>query len=167
MGRSQPHARKRSPHSIRLWEAAGCWSPRRSSWWACTWTRSLTNSRTLGSSVQSTRDTQGGSELTSFRARQLTLSEEGKHWPVRHCSTHLTNSSPWDLPPTAFHTSCMPWLVLRIFLKFLKGKQTPNKQWLTSVCCSALAKWCQAWHNEQPVLTCIVTPVKESQTRHY
>lgn len=35
---------------------------------------SLTNAHTLGSSVQSTRDTQGGIELTSFRAKQLTLS---------------------------------------------------------------------------------------------
>lgn len=38
---------------------------------------SLTNARTLGSSVQSTRDTQGGTELTSFRAKQLTLSGGG------------------------------------------------------------------------------------------
>lgn len=93
----------------------------------------------LWAHVQSTRDTQGGTELTSFRARQLTLSGGGGA-SATHCSTHPTNSSPRDLPPTAFHTSCMPWLVLRIFLKFLKGKQTPNKQWLTSACCSTLDK---------------------------
>lgn len=110
-----------------------------------------------GSSLKSTRDLRGETELTSFRARArraeagTALSRSrgagGCHYsfveppptqPAQYrqlpnLSSPLTWLIPLVTPPnfqSLLHTSSLPWLILQTFLKFLKGPQILNKQWL-------------------------------------
>lgn len=67
-------------------------------------------------------------------------------WTCKHNSPHFGDFLRSWLTQIADPPISLSWLMLKVFLKFLRGSQKPNKRHLSSECLTPFAELLQVWH---------------------